>query len=341
MRYLRSPRVHHLDIDPWSLQAFERTESGKLFADFIEPYHRPSLSLFQAHASRIIRENGLDQLRIKGRALRIRALRETIRVEIDNGLIEARRIILAIGMSEQPCWPAWAQELQKMGAPVNHVFDPSFNREDLSDSIHTCVVGGGITAAQTALSLAQDSPGKVSLLSRHEIRVQQFDSNPCYLGPRCITPFLQIRNYTQRRETISRERYGGSMPPYVADELRKAIANANVEFHMGKIARACISSSGDVQLILGDGNRLVRAEQLVLATGFDPTRPGGEMIDKAIQDFNLPCAPCGYPIVDEYLRWHPGIFVTGPLAELEIGPASRNIAGARKSGERIISAPEG
>jgi hypothetical protein len=45
-----------------------------------------------------------------------------------------------------------------------------------------------------------------------------------------------------------------------------------------------------------------------------------------------------YPIVDRALRWHPGIHVTGPLAELEIGPPARNILGARLSAERLLGA---
>ena len=44
------------------------------------------------------------------------------------------------------------------------------------------------------------------------------------------------------------------------------------------------------------------------------------------------------PIVDSALRWHPRIHVSGPLAELELGPASRNIAGARLAGTRLVEA---
>jgi hypothetical protein len=46
----------------------------------------------------------------------------------------------------------------------------------------------------------------------------------------------------------------------------------------------------------------------------------------------------GYPIVASALRGHPGIHVTGPLAELEIGPPARNILGARLSAERLLGA---
>lgn len=60
------------------------------------------------------------------------------------------------------------------------------------------------------------------------------------------------------------------------------------------------------------------------------------MVDQLIQRHALPCAECGYPVVDSHLRWHPAIFVTGPLAELEVGPVSRNIVGARKAANRIV-----
>ncbi|MCH2107642.1 MAG: hypothetical protein MK291_13495, partial [Planctomycetes bacterium] len=35
-------------------------------------------------------------------------------------------------------------------------------------------------------------------------------------------------------------------------------------------------------------------------------------------------------------RWHPRVFVSGALAELELGPTARNIAGARRSADRIV-----
>ncbi|MBL8151238.1 MAG: hypothetical protein JNN15_15045, partial [Blastocatellia bacterium] len=44
----------------------------------------------------------------------------------------------------------------------------------------------------------------------------------------------------------------------------------------------------------------------------------------------------GYPIVDRSLKWHPGIYVSGPLAELELGPTARNIIGARTAAEKLL-----
>ena len=55
-----------------------------------------------------------------------------------------------------------------------------------------------------------------------------------------------------------------------------------------------------------------------------------------IETLELPCAECGYPIVSKTLQWGPDLYVTGALAELEMGPIARNISGARQAAERIV-----
>jgi hypothetical protein len=77
---------------------------------------------------------------------------------------------------------------------------------------------------------------------------------------------------------------------------------------------------------------------VILATGFDHSRPGGEWLDRAIAQFALRCHECGYPIVDANLCWHPGLYVAGPLAELQLGPVARNIIGARHAASRLAAA---
>jgi hypothetical protein len=57
-----------------------------------------------------------------------------------------------------------------------------------------------------------------------------------------------------------------------------------------------------------------------------------------VSDLELPIAPCGYPLVNSALCWTDGLYVLGPLAELEIGPVARNITGARQAAERISQA---
>ena len=80
----------------------------------------------------------------------------------------------------------------------------------------------------------------------------------------------------------------------------------------------------------------VWTDTVVLATGFRSDRPGGTFIDKVIEEFGLQCGPCGFPIIGEDLRWAANIFVTGPLAELQLGPCARNIIGARNAGRHLL-----
>lgn len=91
---------------------------------------------------------------------------------------------------------------------------------------------------------------------------------------------------------------------------------------------------GGVELSLRDADP-VAADQVVLATGFEAQRPGGTWLTEAVEALGLPVAPCGFPLVGENLSWRPGLFVTGALAELELGPVARNIAGAQRAGERL------
>ena len=84
----------------------------------------------------------------------------------------------------------------------------------------------------------------------------------------------------------------------------------------------------------------IQVDSVLLATGFDKTLPGGKMIQNLINDnceLNVSDF-CGYPIVSEHLRWSDRVFVAGALAELELGPSARNIAGARLAAERIVQA---
>ena len=86
------------------------------------------------------------------------------------------------------------------------------------------------------------------------------------------------------------------------------------------------------------GQPPIAADHVLLATGFDPGRPGGALVDRAVVELDLPVAPCGYPVVDARLEWGRGLHVTGPLAELEIGPVARNIIRARYAALRLVQA---
>lgn len=342
MRFLRSPGVHHLDRDAESLIKFcaAAPESDEA-AWFAAPYHRPALALFDAHTDALIEQHGLARLRIVGEATGLQPCRGGWRVETSRGGIEARRVILAIGMSEQPARPDWAQPLYAPGAALHHIFDPAFQRDSLPAWTAVVVVGGGITAVQTALALANRAPGTVTWLARHGLREHQFDSDPCWMGPKCLAGFAQEPDPVRRRAIIQQARHRGSVPPDVARSLQAALDCGHLTQRIATVERATLTADGAITLTLAAGAGSITAERVVLATGFDQQRPGGAWLAQAIDAYGLPCAPCGYPLVDATLCWRAGLYVTGPLAELELGPAARNIIGARHAGARLVEVGKG
>ena len=62
MTHLRSPCVHHLDLDPWSMLKFAGSEEDRSPSLFASPNSRPHLEFFNEHCDKVIGEYGLDAL---------------------------------------------------------------------------------------------------------------------------------------------------------------------------------------------------------------------------------------------------------------------------------------
>lgn len=335
MTHLRSGAVHHIDLDPEALVRYGNTPAGLPLRSFCAPYRRPSLALFNAHAAHVVQHYQLDTLHVVGRAQGLTRCGDGWCVTTDRGSIMARHVALALGATEQPAYPEWAQLLQTAGAPVTHIFAPGFCRADLPPWQHAVVVGGGISAAQTALALAQQQPGTVTLLMRHALRKHDLDSDPGWIGPRFQAGFQQLTDYAKRRAAIQQARHRGSVPPGVAVQIRRAVNQATLRVVEATIAHAYLADAAHVRLVLAAGGGTLTSDRVILATGFAPHRPGGQWLAAAVAAERLPVAACGYPIVSPGLCWADGLYVLGPLAELEIGPVARNITGARQAAERI------
>jgi len=336
MAFLRSPGVHNLGLTPDALDKFAVTDHGRFWAAYRDPYHRPALDLFGAHNNHLIREHRLQELWIEGSAHQLTARANGWAVETGAGQIQARRVLLAIGRTQLQ-WPAWALDLAGR-APIQHIFEPAFDHATQPAWQHAVVIGGGITAAQLACTLAEQARlthgGRITLLVRHPLRTAHFDSDPCWNGPKCLTKFHHTTCYTQRRAQIKACRYRGSLPHDVATHLHKLVEQNLICLCQAETTSAQLDPQGSVRLQLADGAQLT-SDCVLLATGFSAARPGGSWLDRPIAAYGLACAECGYPIVDKNLCWYRGLHVTGPLAELELGTTAPNIRGARLATERI------
>lgn len=330
MSHLRSPSVHHIDLEPLALQRFAGKRARRKAGLFAPPFDRPSLALFNAHCDEVEKAFGLTDLHIKDRATSCSVDCDGVTVELARGrTLQAHNLVLALGAGEQPRWPDWAP---RNHARVHHVFDPELNHWPTSPE-NIVVVGGGISAGHVALRLLSEGH-QVHLIMRHPLREHQFDSDPGWLGPKYTTNFMREKDVNRRRAVISKARNTGSVSPDMARSLRRAIKRKQLTWHEGSVTD--LHTDDQALEVTLSTDTVVATDRVLLATGFSSRRPGGAMIDDLITSASLPCAQCGYPIVDESLRWHPRVYVSGPLAELELGPVSRNIAGARRAGDRIM-----
>lgn len=330
MRYLRSPSVHHIGLEAWSLIRYSGKVNQRPPGLFAPPYDRPCLELFNRHCQQVISDQKLGEQQIHARATQCQKHSQGFQVQLDTGdKVSGKRMVLAMGASEQPHWPDWVPILPGP-IPVQHIFDPKGITLPTTQQ-RIAVIGGGISAAQVAAGFAAKGHG-VELVSRHPLREHQFDSDPGWLGPKYMKGFARQRCVQERRAMITKARHRGSAPRDVLRTLAHHIHNSNLRVHEAGV-RALSPRQGG--LLLSNGVRL-GVDQVFLATGFSPARPGGAMIDELIKSAGLSCAHCGYPVVNHDLEWHEHLYVTGPLAELELGPTSRNIAGARRAADRIV-----
>ncbi len=334
MQYLRSPSVHHIDIDPFSLDKYAAKAENRQYANFIPPKSRPSVELFHRHCRMVIDDHRLESLQIRGRALEILNRTGHVSVVTAEETIHARFVLLALGMGEKPFWPHWAARLREQGALVNHVFDPGFCLDDLQADGPVAVIGAGISGGQLALHLTEKGFESVLLVSRKAIQVSDFDFDPGWLGPKYLDRFHRQSN-DQRRQQIMAARAKGSVPRKMKLALDKATAMNQLTCIVDDITDAKCQNGG--ALLIGRHGRY-DCQKIVLATGFTENRPGNGFINQAIKEFDLKAAACGFPVIGPSLQWHERIFVTGPLSELQIGPSARNIAGARHSGRIITDA---
>ncbi|MBM4382349.1 MAG: FAD/NAD(P)-binding protein [Deltaproteobacteria bacterium] len=330
MPFLRSPSVHHLAVEPGALVAFAAARDRG--SEFIGAYGRPSTALFAAHCRDLVMREKLCEVCVRAEARGLTRSARGFRVETTSGALKARNVLVAHGRSRLTR-PAWTRELAAAGARVAHVFEPGIDAA-LAGAQRIAIVGGGITAAQLAVRLAERA--QLTVIARHPIREHDFDSDPGWLGPRHLADFARLRDPEERRARIRKARNRGSLPRDVALAVDQARTRSALDWRKDEV-RSAGFAGGTIALDCASGARL-SCDAVALATGFAPEPARDTWLGDAVDVLGLPCAPCGSPLVDGALRWAPGLFVSGALAELEIGPAAPNIAGARMAAERILAA---
>nr|WP_249023482.1 FAD/NAD(P)-binding protein [Planococcus salinarum] len=113
MPYLRSPGVHHLDVNPFSLDAFVKSNGANEAGSFLGRFKRPSLLLFENHCDHLINDLALKQAWVQGTVEAVSKITAGWQVHLQNAdKVQGENLVLAIGNSEQLSWPEWAVTLK-------------------------------------------------------------------------------------------------------------------------------------------------------------------------------------------------------------------------------------
>ncbi|NGM68121.1 NAD(P)-binding domain-containing protein [Natronolimnobius sp. AArcel1] len=339
MTELRSPFVHHVDSDPFSLRDFARscgreTElvSSSVGAD------RPTVSLFFDHAEACCERYDLENLVIDAAATDIGDAGDHVEIETTAGVYTARWCLLAVGHGRSYTMPTWARDRPE--APVTHVWDQEYDPAALEEVASVGVVGGGITAAQVATSLVR--PGRdVTLFARSPFTVESLEADTDWMhfsGALADLHDLPPAS-SARAQLVRRARYDGAMPPHVFRRLRRALDEGAVTLERTEIT--ALTATGGPVVVSCQNGRALCLDHVICATGFDSPYDGP--LFRALREgTTLQTGHRGAPVLeDETLRWRRAdgslsqLIVTGAPAQQVLGPFARNVIGARRAGTLI------
>lgn len=343
MEALRSPFVHHLGVEPFSLRDFAETQDRE---DELRstPDHprRPTLDLFFDHTRSVIEESEISRSVLKASATDITRSDECLRVHTDEGPVSTERCVLAIGCGGMFCRPDWARELAE-DAPVSHIWEDPLSPTENTAPGRVCVIGGGITAGHLATSLAGERP--VTLLSRHDIREAHVEADPRWINWRRMEDRLHPLppGSEARLERVREAHRTGTIPPYLHQELDEARSRDDLRIQYGTVDSAHESGS-EIVFRLADGS-VDRFSYAVLATGFGDIA-SNPLVGQVIGSLGLETGAAGLPVLDDRtLEWvsvesdrsdSSGLFVTGALGAPTLGPLAGTIAGARRAADRLL-----
>lgn len=337
MHFLRSPAAHGILPEFTSLRRWARTHGYVDNTNYRPPYARPSVPLFRAYAEWAVEHSGVSASHIRGTVRAISRVGDSWEVQTDAGLtVITRHVILATGRTAGDGEPLLRSPQWATGIPaVRHVLDAHFDRGSFLSAASPVVVGAGATAVHLAVSLGR-AGRHVRLLTRDHARIHQFDSEPCFIGPECYQTFLQTEELSARRSLIRDARHPGSIPEDLFRELQEQRSAGRVELILDEITQAGQEPRG---VVLRGRNALYRSDAVALGTGFRSDIPSAGLLDQIedASDGPLSRESTGMPVPDETLQWTRRLYLTGSLAELELGPTAPNIIGAHNAAKRIVS----
>ena len=340
MTFLRSPAVHH--ISPDALGIVEYAERHNRTSELAPPYAQPSTQLFSDFCNDALAELTQHQVYYQFEVAKLRwdkgAGPFPFRlISTNKEGFRSRCVILAIGADDctyvPPAFTKWQRQYPDR---VIHASQFAVSKEFGTTPAKIVIVGGGLTAGTLAKSLSERGH-RVTLIARKRLKVEQFDFPPVWLGPKALTEFASEADFRQRYDIIQQNRGEGSITPDIMDALTNA---PNIDLYPETCIRNIVSVDRKEQaqhLQVETTQSVIRGvSYVILATGYQFNLRRYSFLKELITQHQIPLVR-GLPHLDADLQLHPiqNLFCSGTIAQLQIGPASGNIAGANLAYERL------
>ncbi|MXV74522.1 lysine N(6)-hydroxylase/L-ornithine N(5)-oxygenase family protein [Candidatus Poribacteria bacterium] len=341
MTFLRSPAVHH--ITPDALGIVEYAERHNRTSELAPPYAQPSTQLFSDFCNAALTELTEHQVYYQFEVAKLRwdkgAGPFPFRlISTGNEGFRSRCVILAIGADDcayvPPEFTRWQHQYPDR---VIHASQFTVSKKEFGATpAKIVIVGGGLTAGTLAKSLSERGHS-VALIARKQLRTEQFDFPPVWLGPKALAEFASETDFQRRYDIIQQNRGEGSITPDIMETLIDA---PNIDLYPETCIRNIVSVDRKEQaqhLQVETTQSVIRGvSRIILATGYQFNLHRYGFLKELITQHQVPLVQ-GLPRLDADLQLHPiqNLFCSGTMAQLQIGPASGNIAGANLAYERF------
>lgn len=341
MTFLRSPAVHH--ITPDALGIVEYAERHNRTSELAPPYSQPSTQLFWDFCNGALAELEAHKVYYQFDVAKLRwdkgAGRFPFRlISTNNQGFRSHCVILAIGADDCAYVPPeFVQWQRRYPDRILHASQFTVDCEDERDSKEKIIiVGGGLTAGTLAKSLSARGHS-IALIARKQLKTEQFDFPPVWLGPKALAEFANETSFRRRYEIIQQNRGEGSITPDIMATLMDA---PNIDLYPETYIRDIVSvdRKEQAQHLQVETTRGVITEvsRVILATGYQFNLRCYGFLKELVTQHRIPLV-CGLPCLNDDLQLHPiqNLFCSGTIAQLQIGPAAGNIAGANLAYERL------
>ncbi|XP_078491339.1 uncharacterized protein LOC144747488 [Ciona intestinalis] len=337
-------------------------DGGIRGSKFTGPFIVPSLGLFWDFCKSVVKRHKLEDFVTKGFVTRLLPKDGGYDVCLASGdVIVAKQVVVATGNIGVKRIPGWARDVYDgcVDGSLLHTWD-IINNSDAT-GIHTSdvckqmvklnmrnpinntgntvvIVGGGLSSAHLVVKAAMSGADQIHLVCRSSIKVRQFDLELEWIGRSRfikLADFYSMKSFEKRSHVVRSSRGGGSITPYVHQQLVKLQESGRLIIHEDTEVWECNKDENHWSIQLSNGH-MVDCYIIWLATGSIVDVTMNPLFCDVIKELPINIID-DLPVLTDDLEWGcgSGLYVMGALGGLVLGPDALNLAGARGGASRI------